>query len=225
MAPTRQRKRLVYPVAFACVAVLLLTSCHSSSKNSSTTGSSAVPSTDAKGKPRVSLALQLGALSVQATNAPKPFDPAVAKSILKLVNNYIGLAITRPLFTGLPATGLVRDFSSTLASRVGPKGHDRGALTDERAPVITEVTSTEKQPLKLVGLEDNGRLVMIGAQFGLTVKGTTAQGPLTVARVGNFVFEADAAHHWYISGYDLIVRRDTSASTTTTKATTTTAAP
>jgi hypothetical protein len=90
---------------------------------------------------------------------------------------------------------------------------------------MTDVSGTGKQPLKLTGLEDNGRLVMIGAQFGLTVTGMTAQGPLSIGRVGNFVFEPDAAHHWHISGYEFIVRRDTSSATTTTRASTTTAAP
>ena len=223
MSHPPRRRISVYPVALACAALLLLTSCHGSSKHDATTRTSAVPSTNAKGKPGVSLALGLGSRQVQAVGPSRPFDLVTAKKIRKVVNAYISTAITHPLFTGVSATGLVRYFTPNLASRVGTRGHDRAALTDEHAPVITSVNQTVKRPLDLVALEVHGQIVMIGAQFALTVKGMTDQGPLTVSRVGNFVFEADAAKHWHITGYDIIVRRDNTRASTTQKATTTTA--
>ena len=216
------RRSFVHPVALGCAALMLLASCHGSGKHASTT--SAVPATDAKGAP-VSLSLSLGSLKVQAAGAPRPFDRRTAQSIRKLVNEYIATGIARPLFTGSSATGLVGYFTPTLLARVGPKGRDRAALTDERAPVITSVTKTIKGPLNLVALEDHGRIVMIGAQFSISVRGTTDQGPLTVTRLGNLVLEPNSHKIWYISGYSVIVRRENGGSSTTQKATTTTAAP
>jgi hypothetical protein len=217
-------RKFVSPVALACAALLVLASCHGSSKHGST--SSGVPATDAKGSPRVSLSLSLGSRQVQPAGTPvRPFDAATASAIRNLVNKYIATGIARPLFTGNPATGLVQFFTPSLADRVGVRGHDRAALSDEKTPKILTVTKTVKQPLNLVALEDHGKLVMIGAQFSLSVTGTTDQGPLTISRIGNLVFAPNSRKIWYISGYNLIVRRDNAGSTTTLKATTTTAAP
>jgi hypothetical protein len=220
MSPSRQRKRLG-PVALAFVAIMLLAACHGSDKHT-VKGS---PATDAQGKPDVSLSLRLGALTVQAAGPAIPFNRTVASNIRDLVNKYIAAGITKPLFTGSTVSGMSAYFAPSLASRVGPKGRDFAALSDQGVPVITTVTGTAKAPLALVGLEDHGRLVMIGGQFVLTVKGTTAQGPLTISRIGNFVFEPNAKKQWRIVGYDLVANRDNSQSSTSQHATTTTMAP
>jgi hypothetical protein len=220
--PSPLRKRRVYPVALVCAA-LLLGACHGNSGKAAATGSTAVPSTDAKGKPSVSLALKIGKLQVQAAGPATPFNPAIARSVRNWMNRYIGTAIQRPLFTGSASVGLVRYFSPQIFRRIGPKTHDRAALTDEGAPVMTSVTKVAKAPLDLVALEDHGRTVMIGAQMHISVSGETANGPLTVNRVGNFVFESKGHNVWYISGYTLAVTRTIAGSSTTSKATTTTA--
>ena len=224
MSPSRQRNRFVYPVALACVAALLLASCSGSGKKATTTSGSAVPSTDAKGRPAVSLALALGARQVQAVGVAKPFNLAAARLFQKLMNNYVATSMTRPLFSGTRSTGLAGYFAPILLPRIGAKGRDRAALCDEGSPVMTTVTSTKKQPLNLVVLENHGTFAMVGARFGITVKGITAQGPLTVTRLGYFVFEENAAKRWHITGYDIIVRRDAGTSSTTQTATSTTAA-
>jgi hypothetical protein len=221
MSLSRQRKRLGGPVALACITILLLASCHGSGKHAATKGS---PATDAAGKPDVSLSLRLGALTVQAAGRAVPFNRTVASNIRDLINKYIAAGITKPLFTGSGVLGMSAFFSPSLASRVGPKGHDFAALSDQGVPVITAVIGTAKAPLALVGLEDHGRLVLVGGQFVLTVRGTTAQGPLTISRIGNFVFEPNAKKQWRITGYDIVVRRDNSQSSTSQHATTTTAA-
>jgi hypothetical protein len=222
MSPSPRRSSLVSVVALGCVAVLLFASCRGSDKHSSAT--TAVPSTDAKHEPRVSLALQLGSLDVQAVDTAKPFDRAAAKTILKLTNAYIDSAITRPLFTGSDSTGLAKYFLPTLVARVGLKGRDRAALTDEHVPVIESVTRTVKERLDLTSLQLHGRLLMVGGTFGVSVQGTTEQGPLVVSRIGHLVYERDSKNNWRISGYTLVVRRSTDKSSTTQKATTTTAA-
>jgi hypothetical protein len=203
---------------------MLLASCHGSGKQATTTTGSAVPSTDTTGRVRVSLALHLGSLHVQAVGAPTRFDPAAANAILRLMNNYIAKGIARPLFTGTAASGLTAYFAPILNARIHLKGRDRAALTDEGAPVVTTVTGAVRDPLDLLGLEDNGQLVMVSGQFGLTVKGMTADGPLVIARVGNFLFEPSPTKEWRITGYDIIVRREIGQSSTTQQATTTTAA-
>jgi len=222
MSPSRQRKNFAYPVAVACVVTMLLVSCSGSKKHSAT--SSTVPSTNAQGKP-VSLAFPLGSLTVQSSGTLVPFSRTVAGSIRDLINKYVAAGITKPLFTGSSATGMSAYFAPSLASRVGPKGRDFRALSDQSVPVITIVTSVVKSPLALTGLEDRGRLVMVGAQFVLKIKGTTAQGPLAIRRIGNFVFEPNAHKQWRITGYDIVVTRDDTQTTTTQHATTTTAKP
>jgi len=223
MSPSRQRQRSLCSVALACVVVLLLASCHGSSKHAAPKGSK--PSTNDKGQPAVSLSLGLGALTVQAVGKAVPFNRSIASSIRDVMNKYVDVGITKPLFTGASASAMVAYFAPSLAKRVGPKGHDLAALSDEGMPTIIDVTGTGKAPLSLVGLEDHGRLIMVGARFAITVKGTTAQGPLTISRIGNFVLEPNAKKQWRITGYDIIVNRANSATTTTVKATTTTTAP
>ena len=202
-------------------AALLLASCHGSSKPAATKGT---PSTDSHGHVAVSLALRLGTVDVQAVGAVHPYTVPQRNVILGLVNDYIANAITNPLLTGHGAGPLLASFAPNLAGRVGPKGRDRGALSDEHEPVLTSVTKTVKQRLNLDVLQQNGTVLMVGAQFGLTVQGATDQGPLTVTRAGQFIFEPDAGRHWHITGYTIVVRRNVGTTTTTTKATTTTAA-
>jgi hypothetical protein len=221
MSPWSRRKRHFSSVALACVVIVLFASCKGSDKHASP---STVPATDAKGEPKVSLALKLGSLKVDAVGPAKPFNRAAAREILKLVNAYIDRGIARPLFTGSTTKSLERYFAKSLAKRVGRKGHDRDALTDEHSPVLTGVSKVVKQPLALAALENQGRLVMIGARFGLSVTGATEQGPLAINRLGYFVFEPDSKHVFHITGYTIVVQRDDARSSTTAKATTTTAA-
>jgi len=220
--PPSARVRSRRCVALVCSAALLLAACHKSSKTvSSTTGT---PSTNAKGHIAVTLGLKIGTLKVEAAGAPRPFDLKIGAGILVIVNHYIKTAIATPLLTGKPASGLAGYFAPALASRIGVKGKDRPALTDEKEPVLTDVTKQIRQPLNLVALQNRGATVMIGGSFALGVQGNTDQGPLNVSRVGNFIFEPDSHHVWHITGYTIIVRRTTGSTTTTTKATTTTAA-
>jgi hypothetical protein len=217
-----RRPGLLSLVALVCVSALIAANCHGSDKKKVTP--STVPTTDTKGKPSVSLAVRLGSLSVLAVDTAKPFDRATAQKILKLVNDYIADGMTKPLFTGADSKSLAAYFAPSLASRIGSKGHDRAALTDEHVPPLTSVTKTAEKPLALSGLQKGGRLLMIGAQLAISVKGATADGPLAISRVGNLVFEPDSKHHWHITGYTLVVQRDTGTTSTTQKATTTTAA-
>lgn len=220
--PPPGRLRFRRSVALVCSAALLLAACHKSAKHaSSTTGT---PSTNAKGHIAVTLGLKIGTLKVEAAGAPRPFDLKIGANILVIVNHYIKTAMSTPLLTGKPATGLAQYFAPSLAKRVGIKGADRPALTDEKEPVLTDVTKQVRQPLNLTALQNHGATVMIGGSFALGVDGNTDQGPFSVSRVGNFIFEPDAHHVWHISGYTIVVRRTNGGTTTTTKATTTTAA-
>jgi hypothetical protein len=205
-------------------ATLVLASCHGSSKQASKPTSTGAPTTDTRGH-TVSLALRLGRVDVQAVGAVHPFTAQQKAGFLALVNRYVASAIATPLLSGHSAGPLLASFAPSLIGRVGPKGHDRAALSDEHQPVVTSVTKTVKQPLNLVVLEQNGAVLMVGGQFGLSVQGATDQGTLTESRAGNFIFERDAKQHWHITGYTIVVRRDVSGTTTTTRATTTTVAP
>ena len=222
MSPAPRRPGPFSVVAFVCVAALLSANCHGADKKKVT--ASSVPTTDAKGQAKVSLALHLGRLSVLAVDTAKPFDRATAKKILQLVNGYIADGMTKPLFTGAASRSLATFFAPSLASRIGTKARDRTALTDEHVPPLTSVTKTVEKPLALSGLQRGGRLLMIGAQLAISVKGATADGPLAVSRIGNLVFEPDAKNHWHITGYTIVVQRATGTSATSQKATTTTAA-
>jgi hypothetical protein len=222
MSPASHRLGRLSVVALVCAAALLLGACHGSDKKKVTPSS--VPTTDTKGKPAVSLNVRLGSLSVLSTDTAKPFDRATAQKILQLVNGYIAEAMTKPLFTGATPRSLAAYFAPSLGSRIGLKGHDRAAFTDEHVPRLTSVTKDAEQPLVLSGLQTRGRLIMIGAQLGISVKGATDDGLLAINRVGNLLFEPDAQHHWHITGYTLVVQRETGTTSTTQKATTTTAA-
>jgi hypothetical protein len=211
-------------VALVCAA-LLLASCHSAAKRTSST--KGTPTTDRHGKVSLSLALRIGSVDVQAVGPVKPYTSAQRRAILGLVNRYVANAITNPLVAGTRATPLLASFSPALLGRVGPKGHDRAALTDTGLPKLTSVTKTVKRPLKLSVLEQRGTPIMVSTSFDLSVQGETDDGALTIARAGTFLFQPDAKNHWHISGYTILVRRNLAGTTTTTtaKTTTTTAAP
>src|SRR5436190_1897936 len=122
----------------------------------------------------------------------------------------------------MPSTPLrIRLLSSVALVAVAALTLGACSHSDKKATTTSAVPSTDAKGKPKVSLA-----FALGARIGLTVKGTTDQGPLSVSRIGNLVFEPDAQNHWHITGYNLVVNRDTStASTTTTaKATTTTAA-
>ena len=199
---------------------MVLASCHGSSKKAATT--TGTPTTDKHGKVVVSLALRVGRVDVQAVGPVRRFTKPQQDGILMLVNKYIADAITTPLVTGHSAGPLLASFSPALASRVGPKGKDRAALADVGVPVLTSVTQTTKQPFNLTVLQQNGTVLMVGGQFGLTVQGETDQGALTIVRAGTLLFEPDAHRHWKITGYTMVVRRNLAGATTTSTAAKTT---
>jgi hypothetical protein len=198
---------------------MLLASCHSAAKHTAST--KGTPTTDQRGKVSLSLALRIGSVDVQAVGTLRPYSSAQRRAILGLVNRYVANAITDPLVAGKAASPLLASFSPALLGRVGPKGHDRAALTDSGLPKLTSVTKTVKQPLKLVVLEQRGTPLMVSTSFGLTVQGATDDGALTITRAGSFLFQPDAKNHWHISGYTIVVRRNLGGTTTTTSAATT----
>ena len=175
-------------------SALLVANCHGSDKKKVTP--STVPTTDTKGKPNVSLALKLGSLSVLAADTAKPFDPATAKQILKLVNDYIADSMTKPLFTGARCAGrrgLLRTEPPFADQAEEPRS--RRAHRRERARRSPASRRRSRSRSRSPASSRAGRLLMIGAQLAVSVKGETDDGPLAISRVGYLVFEPDSKHH------------------------------
>ena len=211
MSPSRQRQRLRVSVALVCVATLLLASCHGSAR-STRARAVAVPSTDAKGKPRLARVRARPAHGPGRRARPSRSSRTIAKQHpRKLVNKYIATGITKPLFTGIAGDRARRRTSRrSLASRVGPKGHDRAALTRrERAGDDRPSPASSKQPLNA----RRARRQRPARDGRRAVRSSRSRERPRRDRSRSAGSETSCssrtpATQWHITGYDIVVRRD-----------------
>lgn len=176
--------------------------------------------------PKGSLDLEVGASTVASAGAEVVLDPAVAKNVVAVVDDYVDAAVVDALLTGKQSKDLEKLFGLRVVTRVMPDGDDRGALTDEGLPRVTADLKAKAKPVALDALAGpDGAIVMIGATLSLEVHTETADGPLRIRRVGTLILEPAPEGAWQITGYDMEVKRTSAGATSTDSATTTTEAP
>ena len=108
-----------------------------------------------------------------------------------------------------------------MITRVQPDGADRAALTEENLPEIAADLEATARPVDLDALAGpDGAIVMVGAKLSVDVRTETADGPLSIRRVGTLILEPGTEGEWQITGYDVEVRRTSDDGSTTTTAST-----
>jgi len=217
----RQRRiALLAMLIVALVVVLLVTiSAHNGGKGASRPGTS---SSGSEGLPyKGSIDLKVGPISVASSGDATTLDNKVAEKVLTAVNDYVDAAVIGPILSGRPARNLEKLFGLRVLNRIQTGGADRAALSDENLPDVAADLEATADPVGLDALiGPDGTVLMVGARLSLNLRTETADGPLTIARVGDLIFEPAADGRWQITGYDIEVTRNSAGSSTTTSAST-----
>ncbi len=207
-------------VALLLFIALVLATCGGGDPDATdkTTAPTDDPTTDAY---EGSVELEVGAAVVAGSGGEVTLDRAIVRAVLATVGGYVDAAVVDPLLTGKRAKDLERFFGLRVVTRVMPDGDDRPSLTDEGLPEIAADLDAEARPVDLDALADpEGTVLMVGASLNLDITTETADGPLTISRVGDLILEPRSSGGWEVTGYDLEVRRRSAGGSATTTAST-----
>jgi hypothetical protein len=176
--------------------------------------------------PNTNVSLQLGDVSADSAGPPAQMTPEQSQAILKVVGAYLTAATVDPLRGAKPADDLSALFGAGALARV--TGPDRAVMVDEGLPKVTGDLNVTAQPIKVVGLGDQGgAIVLATATIDLDIQGVTAAkgDPLRILRKGDLVLSPDASGAWKVTAFNIAVARSgggIDAPTTTTPPPTTT---
>jgi len=221
-ALSRRQRRIALLAVFVVtlvVALIVTTSAHNGGKDASRTGA---PTSGSEGRPyEGSIDLKVGAISVASSGDATTLDNKVAEKVLTAVNDYVDAAVVKPILSGRPARNIEKLFGLRVLNRIQTGGADRAAISDENLPDITADLEATADPVGLDALiGPDGAVLMVGAKLSLHVRTETADGPITIARVGDLIFEPAADGRWQITGYDIEVTRNSPGGSATTSAST-----
>jgi hypothetical protein len=175
-------------------------------------------STVAPPKHVAALKLRIGTVSIQNTGPPAKIKAPVRRAVLDATQGYVDDAILAPLERGHVDTGYESMFDSGVKSAAA--GPDRPALTEGSTGVARGAVHATASPLRVDGIGDqSGKIALVAASFGLTVKASTPAGPLTITRLTELTF-ANEFGKWRVTAYKVIVRRRIGATTTSKRAST-----
>jgi hypothetical protein len=202
-------------VVVAIVAIVLAITAGSGGKKKHSSASS---TSTAPAKPG-ELRLAIGTVTMENAGPPATIRPSVRRALLSASQRYVDDAILAPL-----KTGNVNDAYETIFDqgvRTNAAGVDRTILTEATTGVARGAVSAKASAVHLDGLGDqNGKPVLIAATFYLTIKVPLAKGPLSILRVTELTF-ASAFGKWYVTAYNVGVKRTIGATTTAKSASTT----
>jgi hypothetical protein len=192
---------------------LVLTACGGGGKkNSSTTSATTIP----KVLSVKTSVLKVATVNIQTAGPSTPIDTPTGRAVLGVAQGYINDAVFAPLKTGKVAAAYPTLFDTGL--KAAATGSDEAALTDLAVGTVTGL-STVATPVHLSALEGTlGELMYVATIFDLTIKGTGANGRLTIQRHVELTF-AKTASKWHITAYRVQAVRKSAAGTTTTTAT------
>jgi hypothetical protein len=198
----------------ALVAAVALAACSSGSSGKAT------PTTTT---PNARVKVTPGLVSVASAGAPVQLPDADRDAVFAAVAGYVNDATIAPL-EGKPVADLPSHFTTAAAPAL--QGPERDALLDTDVPRATGRVTPTLQPVSLKGLADPaGTISLVGSTLDLTVRTTTAQGPVTIHRSGELMFVRDGGA-WKITSFKLAVTRDGAGiGTATATSSTTQAAP
>ena len=223
---TRRRRWISVAIGATVVAVVALVlaltlgggSGGGSDKSAQPSVTTAAPVGD-----RVSLVL--GDVTAESVGAPVTVTPEQSQQVLDLVGRYVKAATVAPLRSGQRVAG---DLSTVFdpAALATITGADRAIALDEGLPKVTGNLEVVADPVTIVGLGDQGNLVLLTTSFVVDTNGhTQVKGvPLHIVRRVDFVLSPDPSGTWKVTSYDMVVTRGGAGldPTTTTSAPVTT---
>ena len=175
------------------------------------------------------LSVVLGDVSADGVGPPATVSSEQSQQVLALVARYVKEATVAPLRSGMPVTG---DLSTVFdpGALATITGADRAIALDEGLPQVTGDLEVTANPVAIVGLGDQGHVVLLTTSFVVDAHGPTrVKGvPLHIVRRADFVLAPDAAGVWKVTSYDMVVTRGGAGldpTTTTSPPVTTKAAP
>ncbi len=154
------------------------------------------------------VSIVLGKVSADSVGPPVTITPQQSQQVLDLVDRYVKEATVVPLRSGQPVTGdLSTVFDPAALAKI--TGADRAIALDEGLPRVTGDLDVVANPVNIVGLGDQGNVVVLTASFEVDMTGPThVEGPpLHIERRVDFVLSPDAAGAWRVTSYNMVVTR------------------
>jgi hypothetical protein len=195
-------------VAVAVIGVLL-----ASTANSGNNG----PKRKAKGKPATTvpksnqLTLKVGKVVVQNAGPPAKVTRAMRRTLLSTTQFYMDGAILAPLERGQVNKQYAKVFDAGV--RKAAANNDRAVLTEATTGRARGAVTATASPVRIDALGDpTGNIALAATSFTMNVKTPTPKGRLTIRRKTELTF-ANEFGKWYVTAYQVTVRRSIGAKT------------
>ncbi len=181
-------------VVSLCLCAALLAACGGGGKKAKSTTSSTVQQLVVK-----TANLKAGTTDIETAGPLVGIDNRTGALVLRNAQKYLDSAIFAPLAGGKVGAGYDALFDPSVRSAAA--GSDARALTDVGVAKVTGY-SERATPVAFTGLVDvNGTLLYVATNFDVTIKATTASGPLTILHNIEFTFAPGPNKSWLIYAY------------------------
>lgn len=138
---------------------------------------------------------------------PIGLPPELRDQVLAAIGTYVDNGIVNPLRTGkVDDDALATTFDAASVARLA--GVERAILFDEGLPKAVGKIKVATPPVIMNALADrDANIVLLAANFDLTISARAEKGTVNIHRVGSFVFTPDEAGVWKISGWTISITR------------------
>ena len=158
--------------------------------------------------------LVVGEVRNENAGFPAQLPPEVQDQVMTTVGAYVKAALLDVVSEGEPGGDLATVFDAGAAARL--TGPDRAVLVEEGLPELTGDFEPSAQPVVLTGLSDGtGAFVLVSAFFNYAANAEVEGGRVTITRATELTMVPEGAN-WKITGYDVVVTRDSPGTGTTT---------
>lgn len=193
------------------LAVVLGGACSSDggkkTSDGTTPGGAAAPTTAPLGPEAFTITgMDVQAMAPQAPAFPTDVSAAVKTSL----DTWLGRALTAPLRTGKPSSGLEDVFTGPALLKISAAGTERAALLEEGTPLTGKVRQDRADAKLTAVAAPGGDVVLVTAQIDLSLSVSSGDGAVDVVRTGELVLVPDRGS-WRIDAFDMVTKRDTRA--------------
>jgi hypothetical protein len=195
-------------VAIAVIAVLLANTADSGNDTKPRAANGKPTPTVPKSPP---LKLKVGKVVVQNTGPPAKVTRAIRRSLLSSTQFYVDGAIIAPLSRGQ----LNKQFATVFDSgvRKAAARNDVAVLTESTTGRARGVVTAKASPVRIDAIGDpTGKLTLAATSFTMNVKATTPAGRIVIRRKTELTF-ANESGKWFVTAYNVTVRRTVGAKT------------
>jgi hypothetical protein len=157
------------------------------------------------------LTLKIGKVVVQNAGPPAKVTRAIRRTLLSSTQFYVDGAIIAPLERGQVNKQYAKVFDGGV--RKAAARNDLAVLTEAATGKARGAVTATASPVRIDALGDpTGKVALAATSFTMNVKTPTPKGRLTIRRKTELTFAYEFGK-WYVTGYQVTVRRSVGAKT------------